>query len=1197
MSMKDLLNKMTELQGTTKEEKVTATGKKVLNENTGVTDYEGKKGPNRVEALKKYANSKDPKDAASARKAGATQTELKKAKEEVAESAKPSLKSMFNSLLAEAEQVTIQPAQQNTQVIKQGDKTLGTVTNPNLAQQIKQSIGKGEMSLAGDELNEVEDDYDGDDYDHDDGSDQYATELYGLHLGDVVKANYNGKTVIGKISELHPTYLEVELELTGRNEGKTVIVDVRETEYIDNLNEAVNKNKIIKDLESGMSMDALVGKHLNKKTSNKDEILKIVRDYKWEKQKKKADVTETKLTEKAKSKSQQQAAGAALAAKRGDAPKSKLKGASKEMAKMPDKELEKFAKTKHKGLPEKKQKTDEALEKDGPKRGDINFKVPTTEKGREYSAKKAKERADMNKKNDPGAAKKGLALSVVDREKAANKAMKKTNEAAKRNWGYHIVSQQTGNSVPNTPKFTTRKEAQSYLKNELNNDHNKYAVDEFNMPIKKTNEAAMPTHDSDFGAGLGAGRSKTTLENKTMKKTTETKKKNDGNLANNAKPYDKVTRGDVIAGRLGKDEMGGKKKAASDAKKKKTVKEGETKELDMDLKDKTMSDAEFKKKYKKTKAEMRKELSAKQQVNELSPDTLSSYHGKALGQAKWAGGVAKSLDRNARDSEARQYHQSANVDPNVKYNKKAEPYADLNKKRLAGAKKAREKGANPDSLEYYDYMKKGRYGTDNDGNEISNPATNLRDRTKNKQVNESMNKNAEAARLLGKAHALAKDPFACKYESGTAEAQSYLDGYKEGLDECYGSGSMGDSGMSQMPAMVPGMDAMGMDQGFDDFEEDALIGGSTTFDAAGTDDYEDEMAFEDWNDDFAARPKDWKPTSGQAYDASKRALGIANRLPKDQRDKWNSRTMSQMNKFRAEKDKAFEAWDNQLNALLNEGKMKDLDIDMKEMSDAEFKKEHGKSKAEMRKNLSGSDKKKTVNEGVTVAINKDIENAPDSVTVTAQGDEADQLLAMIKQAGMGLFGGDDEQTGSYGAPAAPEADVFISQKSDIGDHDSMMALLQKMTAGSQDYADEESGDDEHVHGHPDAACGDVAEPEMVMDEDESEDEMEFQVAEEADSEEAETTADEDAEAEEDKALAGADSGDEEELDESYELTEWANDANNQRSEDDSYYDDIDFMTKVISGGLNNQKQDQTTLPHTKVTVDDLSDWKKLSGLK
>jgi len=35
---------------------------------------------------------------------------------------------------------------------------------------------------------------------------------------------------------------------------------------------------------------------------------------------------------------------------------------------------------------------------------------------------------------------------------------------------------------------------------------------------------------------------------------------NDGNLANNAKPYGKVTHGDVIAGRLGKDEYGGKKK-------------------------------------------------------------------------------------------------------------------------------------------------------------------------------------------------------------------------------------------------------------------------------------------------------------------------------------------------------------------------------------------------------------------------------------------------------------------------------------------------------------------------------------------------------------------------------------------------------------------------------------------------------------
>jgi len=56
--------------------------------------------------------------------------------------------------LNEGDEVTIAPAQSNTQVIKQGSKTLGTVTNPQLAAQIKQSIGKGERSLAGDELGE-----------------------------------------------------------------------------------------------------------------------------------------------------------------------------------------------------------------------------------------------------------------------------------------------------------------------------------------------------------------------------------------------------------------------------------------------------------------------------------------------------------------------------------------------------------------------------------------------------------------------------------------------------------------------------------------------------------------------------------------------------------------------------------------------------------------------------------------------------------------------------------------------------------------------------------------------------------------------------------------------------------------------------------------------------------------------------------
>lgn len=55
----------------------------------------------------------------------------------------------------------------------------------------------------------------------------------------------------------------------------------------------------------------------------------------------------------AKSRAQQKAAGAALAVKRGETAKSKLKGASKEMVEsMSEKQLEELASTKRKGKPE-----------------------------------------------------------------------------------------------------------------------------------------------------------------------------------------------------------------------------------------------------------------------------------------------------------------------------------------------------------------------------------------------------------------------------------------------------------------------------------------------------------------------------------------------------------------------------------------------------------------------------------------------------------------------------------------------------------------------------------------------------------------------------------------------------------------------------------------------------------------------------
>ena len=61
--------------------------------------------------------------------------------------------------------------------------------------------------------------------------------------------------------------------------------------------------------------------------------------------------------------------------------------------------------------------------------------------------------------------------------------------------------------------------------------------------------------------------------------------------------------------------------------------------------------------------------------------------------------------------------------------------------------------------------------------------------------------------------------------------------------------------------------------------------------------------------------------------------------------------------------------------------------------------------------------------------------------------------------------------------------------------------------------------------------------------------------------------------------------------------------------DDTFESDIDFMTKVISGGLNKQKSTgQTTIPVVstqvnrlgspmKESTDLLTDWRKLSGIK
>jgi hypothetical protein len=401
---------------------------------------------------------------------------------------------------------------------------------------------------------------------------------------------------------------------------------------------------------------------------------------------------------------------------------------------------------------------------------------------------------------------------------------------------------------------------------------------------------------------------------------------------------------------------------------------------------------------------------------------------------------------------------------------------------------------------------------------------------------------------------------------------------------------------------------------------------------------------------------------------------------------------------------AFESLDQQLNALLNESE--------------------------------------EVSEGLSVSISKGQQNSPDSVTITAQDQEAEHLLAFVKNAGLGLFGDDNADTHSSAMSVQPShgaPDEVGAGGIDIGvvdGHDGMMGLMQKLSgveaSGADDYADEE-GDEEQLYGNHQAAgkkdcgcdgdceCSDYDQPsnedtceecggmmeaghscgsKEVVDEVESEDQMEFEVSEAnaPDSGEAESTADEDAEAAEDSALAKSDSkggtytvnedGDEaseegpeskeggtdeegETVSESFanlfrklafiaeestdkedekaekagkkvakdieydedhkgkdddkaekagkkvtkdieyddkkdkkeKVDEWANNAGPGKTVSDTTFEqDIDFMTKVIAGGLNKPKSTgQTTIPVITGQDDRMHDspmdWATLAGIK
>jgi len=292
---------------------------------------------------------------------------------------------------------------------------------------------------------------------------------------------------------------------------------------------------------------------------------------------------------------------------------------------------------------------------------------------------------------------------------------------------------------------------------------------------------------------------------------------------------------------------------------------------------------------------------------------------------------------------------------------------------------------------------------------------------KKKMVKEGMEHKLKAAYHNGKGHGLTGQAHCGNNYEDMEEARQYHEGYKCGLDECYGQqpiqGYVGETGnevadMASYGAHTPTM------------EDDMYEMDKTS--------YMKQQAIKTPGDTFKA--------FGQTF-KDKEVL---------------------------ESPFAFEALEKQLNALLVE--------------DSE------------------------VTEGMTVSISKGQQGAPDSVSVSAQDGEADQLLSVIKSAGLGLFGGDDSAGMSHTDPMTvdnggepEEIGAGGAEIKVVDDHDGMMNLMKKLSG---------IGGGEHAHSHDEESeetcesCGGMMEEghscgegQEMVDEVESEDQMTYQVAE------------------------------------------------------------------------------------------------------
>lgn len=276
-------------------------------------------------------------------------------------------------------------------------------------------------------------------------------------------------------------------------------------------------------------------------------------------------------------------------------------------------------------------------------------------------------------------------------------------------------------------------------------------------------------------------------------------------------------------------------------------------------------------------------------------------------------------------------------------------------------------------------------------------------------------------------------------------------------------------------------------------------------------------------------------------------------------------------------DMQFEAWDRELMNLLNEAKKEKKDemrvgieaYGVKGVKSTPWRKTFKTREAfekwldktaddvEVQGTRDVELHESALSEGLTVSTSTGgAAGMEDSVTVSATGSDADEIMQILKAAGVGHFGSskseEEQEVSAYGAPINPdvagheefgsdyESEEGSGQSSDE-EGDDIMDLIKQMFGGaSGDVEVELVGDEGHATGDSEECCDDETEELGTDDSDEEE--------------------------------SGDEDENKEEVDEAY------------ANEPDTSEADLEYITNTVSGGLNKQKRDQTVGNPTKVSV-------------